>query len=599
VKLTKILAIMAFVFTGLALYTIAITPPATGYELDIYKAYPTYFWSFLIASLACGICILVRHAFFGGKSSWWLIGLLVVIFSNLIILTLPAFRGYAMFGREDALSHLGFMKDILITGHIGENYYPMIHILGVSILDIAGLSSRAVSVLTCALFSIIYIINIYLLASIISRNRGQAILVTAFASPMIYSYFHLDLHPSFSSVFMIPLLLYLYHRREKFSFDKVQWAILALILAFHIVFHHPITGLFVVAMFLSFGLSSILHRLAASYKKSGLAETTWLGRNYGGLSLIMFISFFMWYFSSVSIGQTFKKVWEWLFHQVGYSTYQEYVQVLGHTTASPSEIAKYLLNNYGAIFIYFLVSLVALIFILKWSLSKRKKVDAVIFTYGILTIVAGLSALFFYLGFFQPLNIFRGAVFLILMSVILNGLVVYELAGEESFSPTGKVIIAFTALVIIGAAIVGVLNVYRSPRIELWNEQVTRYEIEGTSWLIGHNDGQTPIQSFLVKVYRFKDLELGCQQPSNAIVNQGPIPPHFGYDINDSAAETFGFQDRYLVTSEIDIKYPMSFPEYRRHYQYTEGDFAELNSDSTVSKIYANGELEVWEVYEE
>ncbi len=606
-RLTKVLAIIAFIFIGLALYTIAITPPATGYELDIYQAYPTYFWAFLIVSIACGICILVRQAFFDEKSNWWLVGLLVIISSNLIILFLPVFRGYVIFGRADAMSHLGYMKDILITGHIGENFYPMLHILGASILDITGLSNGVVGVLIYALFSIIYIIGVYLLASVISRNRGQALLITAFAAPFMYSDYHAYLFPAFSSLFMLPLLLYLYHRLGKSSSNKVQWTILVLILALHIVFHHPVTALFVIAVFLSFGLSSILYRLVAKYKKSDLMRTTWLGKNYGWLSLILIAASFIWIFSSVTLRYTFLKAWRSVFYQIGYSTYQELTESLPSITAPVSEITSYLFNNYGAIIIYFLISLVALIFILRWSLSKRIKVDAAIFTYGILTVGAGLSMLFFWFGWYVSLNVVRAARFLILMSTILNGLVVYELASEKSFFrfgkgkflPVGKIIIAFTALLIISATFFSVFNIYRSPRIDRWNMQVTRYEIEGVNWLLEYNDGQTPIQSFLVKIYRFKDLELGGTQPSNAMINREYIPPHFGYDINDSAAETFDFQDNYLVTAEIDRQYPMVFPEHRRYYQYTEDDFLRMNSDATVTKIYANGELEIWRVYGE
>lgn len=606
-RVTKVLAIIAFIFMSLALYIIAITPPATGYELNIYKAYPPYFWVFLIGSIACGICILVRQAFRDEKSNWWLAGFLVIIFSNLIILTLPVFRGYAMFGREDALSHLGFMQDILVTGHIGtRNLYPMIHILGVSLLDIVGLSKGAVAVFIPALFSTAYMLGVYLLASVISRNRGQALLVTAFVAPFLYADIQTQLHPSFSSLFMLPLLLYLYHRREKSSSNKVQWTILVLILAFHIVFHHPEVALFAVVIFLSFGLSSILYRLVTNYKKTGLPKTTWLNRNYGTLSIIMFVAFFTWYSSSSLVQGTFRATWDWLIYQTGHSTYQFYAAELAIVERSPYYIAELLFYSHGTILLYSLVSLIAIIFIWKWSLSRKKEADATIFTYGILTMASSLSIPFFWFAYFEPMHITRGARFLIPMATILNGLVVYELAsakffsrfGKVKFFPRGKIIIGFTVLLIIGASIVGTFNVYRSPHIHLWNEYVTRYEIEGTSWLIEHQDGQTPIQSFQVKIHRFEDLKLGIQQ-NTAIIDRECIPRHFGYDINESAAETFDSPGRYLVTAEIDRKFPLILREEFRDYYYTEDDFIRLSSDATVRKIYANGELEVWEVYGE
>jgi len=69
VRIDKLLSIAAFIFITSALYIIAITPPATGYELSIYSAYPSYFWFFIIASSACGIGILIHQAFAEEKSN--------------------------------------------------------------------------------------------------------------------------------------------------------------------------------------------------------------------------------------------------------------------------------------------------------------------------------------------------------------------------------------------------------------------------------------------------------------------------------------------------------------------------------------------------
>lgn len=85
----KIVSVIAFIFITFALIIIARTPPASGYELSIYYAYPWYFWYFFCISIICGILILIHQAFTEQESNWWLIGLCIVIFSNTIFLGLP------------------------------------------------------------------------------------------------------------------------------------------------------------------------------------------------------------------------------------------------------------------------------------------------------------------------------------------------------------------------------------------------------------------------------------------------------------------------------------------------------------------------------
>ncbi len=146
VNIDKLLATVAFIFIATALFVVATACPATGYEISIYDAYPSYFWFFIIAAIACGIIILVRQAFAETPSHWWIAGFLAIMFANLVILLLPIFRGYATMGRWDVLSHIGYTRDILLTGHLtsyGEavaNYYPVIHIIIATLSHLTGLT---------------------------------------------------------------------------------------------------------------------------------------------------------------------------------------------------------------------------------------------------------------------------------------------------------------------------------------------------------------------------------------------------------------------------------------------------------------------------
>ena len=251
----KALAALAFLFIAMALVIIAITPSATGYEVSLYDAYPLHFWLLSIASIACGIGILLRQTFAPKKSEWWMVGFIIISFTNIVLLLLPMFRGYALYGLGDTVTHLGFAKDILNSGHIGEtNWYPILHIAQTTLVQVSGVTLESTYYLLVILFYGIYTGGIYLLAKSISRHSGQVSLIVAFASPLIYSYFHVAIHPNSLSLFMVPLLLYFYHKTRSTLHQRFPNSVLLVLLAFTIVFFHPITTLLAIVVLLALWL---------------------------------------------------------------------------------------------------------------------------------------------------------------------------------------------------------------------------------------------------------------------------------------------------------------------------------------------------------
>ena len=119
-----------------------LTPPADGYEMSIYAAFPWYFWALLIASVLVGQLIVLRAGVTADKdgSDWWF-GVLLVLLSNALLLFLPYARGYPYFERADVLTHLGHIRTIQTTGMIGpENIYPNIHQLVLALARLQALS---------------------------------------------------------------------------------------------------------------------------------------------------------------------------------------------------------------------------------------------------------------------------------------------------------------------------------------------------------------------------------------------------------------------------------------------------------------------------
>lgn len=634
-NIDKFLASGGFVFVLVALIVIARTPPATGYELSIYYAYPTYFWSLIIAAIACGIGILIRQAFAAQKSNWWLAGLFLVIFSNSVFLGLPFFRGYAFFPFGDAMTHIGYMKDIIATGHLGDsNYYPVVHILGVDLLTITGLSQATVVNLLFVFFSALYLLNMYLLATVVANRRGQALLITAFACPLIFSFFHARIHPSMFSLFMLPLLLYFYHRAASLPGHKAQNIALLFLVALLMTFFHPITALFAIAVLLVFALASYLHRkLAPATNPGSQLRTSKNSTKFALITAVVMVVFFSsWYLSFPSIRGSFNKVYGWLAYEitgpeiepsptepsltkppVRRSLFQSLIHTLSKAEITFTQTLALFIARYGAVFIYLLMALILSIVVLRKALVKkfkRKGFQQLDFIYSIQFLVALLISTYMLFGYAVEYQEIRIARFPLLMSTILGGLVVYGLAGRDSpqranldnLEPGKKAFIGLVAMLILATSVLSVLNVYYSPRVVKLNWQVTQMEITGTKWFSSHRDRNIGIAVANVPLGRFDDFNFGWEtSPLQRAPRLKLIPSHFGYDENSSITVTFDFQDRYLLTCEAGRMWVMVVPESVKPeaHLYTEDDFARLRTDPAVAQIYANGEFEVWKVYGE
>ncbi len=603
----KLLATIGFVSVLVALIVIARTPPAAGYELSIYNAYPAYFWFLIIVGSACGIGILIHQAFAAQKSRWWLAGLFLVIFSNSIFLGLPFFRGYAFFSLGDAMTHVGMMKDITATGHIGEgSFYPVVHVLGVSLLDITGLSHATVTNLLFVFFSTLYLLNIYLLATMVANHRGQALLITAFACPLVFSFFHTLIHPSILSLFMVPLLLYFYHRRQKIPSGQVTLIVISLLLVLVIALFHPVTAIFAVIVILALNLARSLHRHIARLKNVAAQVSAVTPKDYI-FPLAGLLAFFVWYLPRPDIRQRFTTVLDFLISGDRTSPFDRQVDTLGLAGITTAQTIELFISRFGVIFMYGIIAGIAVLIVLRMSLSRNAHPEPTHFSYAVLFVVGLAASVFSLFGFTGELDPVRISRFFLIIAPVVSGLVLYAFITRQqpfnsgSLKPGRQTLIAITVILILAASALGIFNVYNSPWVVKANSQVTRMEIAGTEWFSNHRDTAIGIAGANVYLGRFDDFNFGNETSPirRAPTYPEPIPSHFGYDKNSSVGEALAFKDRYLLTCHRGRMWPLVIPENvrPRARQYTEDDFARLRADPAAAQIYANGEFEVWRVY--
>lgn len=181
-RIDLITILLAFIFILLVQIIIIDTPPAAGYEISLYEAYPSYLWIFILAALSCGSGLLVYHAYSNYSSKLWIFGLIIPLYTELLILLLPSIRGYTTFGRWDVLEHIGYIKDILNTGNFplagmsGNNYYPVTHIIGADLSYITGLTPELLAEIFPGLFTLFYVVSVHLLARSIAHDWKETLL---------------------------------------------------------------------------------------------------------------------------------------------------------------------------------------------------------------------------------------------------------------------------------------------------------------------------------------------------------------------------------------------------------------------------------------
>ena len=287
--IVKIPAILGCLFLTLAAVIIAVTGPAHGYEISIYNAYPAFFWLLILLSFGCGLVILVGQAFANESSKKWVTGFVILLLTNMLLFLLPFFREYVVYGRADVLTNIGYVKDILLTGHItavGDqlvDIYPALHILAACVSDITMLSPEQVAILSVPLAVIFYMVSLYFLSRIVCRNRSQILLAISFGSLPLFTGAYVFFIPIDITFFLLPLTLLLFFRAYKGKTIRSRVALLiALISA---VIFHPIEGAILTLVILTcFGISSNIYSVFLGKTKHKIATL-----NYWYLYVIILV----------------------------------------------------------------------------------------------------------------------------------------------------------------------------------------------------------------------------------------------------------------------------------------------------------------------
>jgi hypothetical protein len=503
-------------------------------------------------------------------------------------------RGYEFFGSPsyDIFAHLAIISKIIDSGYLpGGLFYPIIHILAV-ILFYVGLPLRLVSSFISTIFLLLYVLFLYMLGKYFFKNKPNSRFLLIFSLPMMFSFFHYAFIPFFFAVSALPLFLYCFHKRD--SNNEIAFTILTLLLAIFIVFTHPLVSLFLI-IFL------ILYQVLLLVKRNNTFITSDHNPIFlSGISnmiIIVAVSFLAWYLNFRSILKMFSTVIDALFDQGQNTILSSQMGVVQSSNASMLDITEIIIKLYGPILIFLFIASFGFIFIL--NKLRSKSVEELDVLYGFQFLVSLLFGLSMIIGYFIVFELIRALSFAITMSTILCGIIFGKLHENTDSKKRKKWINVFVVIIICSSSVMGIFNIYESPWIKQASPSMDTMMKNGLDWFLTSKNESIPLTSDFKSIYKY---EMYHPQFNNnqkyTIMDNTSIPSHFGYDTNNTLLVSLGYNPKYLIIYEYMIqkyKYVLQSQQYK-YSIYSKNDFQKLSNDSTVNKLYMNGEFELWNI---
>jgi len=597
-RVLQTLIIFQFTLIIAALYIIWKTPPASSYELSIYWSLSLGFWLFIITSILISIGIIIISAIFRINKTYWKLGILSLFISYLIILILPTFRGYVLYGRGswDILSHIGWTKSILYTKHIDiDDFYPVVHILLAELKYISNLPLNIGSLLISSYFSLLYIVFILVCSKTISKTENQMLFILALASPLFFSFYHISIYPSLLSFFTVPLILYLFHKIESENFKKIKFAIIEIIMIFLIIFFHPMTAIIVLVIMFVF---KILEFIQIYYFK--------ITRKFNFIKLLLLtVGLFAWVFSFYRGLKYIKRVHTWLLYGTQYPSLMiSYTSLASQINLNTSQIIWLISIKYGGVFLYLILSILCLMYVVKRVITGKLNTFHFEFVYGFQFIVGLFFAIALFIGYsveFNPLRIIR---YPLLMAIFLCGITLYDffnfnILKSRNSKRTKYIIVIFILAIVWLSTIMGIFNLYPSPLIYEPNQQLTKKENEGTRWFLEKRNTAIELTATAFNLRKYENYYFGftLARKNRGPWNPNPIPSHFGYDIHKTSLDNILEKScEYIITFEYNKKAYLAFPKNIQPlvHKYLNNDFKLLHLDNSVNKVYENTGFECW-----
>jgi hypothetical protein len=572
---------------------IAATPPATGYELSMYGAYPDFLWVLISINIFFSIYTIIRSS--DNQSNNLYYGYFSILLIETIIVFLPIIRGYYSMSRGagDMYHHMFVASQILNFGYLPlTDYYPVMHIWLSIVYNFLPDFIILISIFSIVFF-ILYILSLYILGKTILGTKKGGIFVSIFGIPLIFSFLQWGFIPFFFALIIFPVILYAYQKITHNPTQKSRFYICLILLSLFIVFCHPLISVILIIMFSIFTFFELFKGWVTG-RRSNIESAN--------IVLIVSLTLVLWWLQFRSILNTLEKISSAFLGQ------GSYVSIIDHqmnviTTAKISIwlVIEIFIKTYGTICLYFSISLLFLLYII-YQYYQNKKIyeDDLIYSLQFFAaLFIGFALLTGYFVIFEPI---RAAMYGLILATILCGLFFYRLWGSVLSKKRQLGLCVLITLVMTLVCMLTMLALYSSPWLSVPNSALTYGEKNGMDWILEYRNAKIPVIRDEGSMYKYKNYyESMNARNSKNLIEYADIPANFGYMTNRTLGDSFtDLRDKkvYIITTEKMklAPYAVSVDRRNRSKWFTDSDFIRLKNDPSVNLVYSSNELGVWNV---
>jgi len=560
---------ICFIFLSISASIIYITRP-NGYEVSIYSAVPLIAWFFLLLPLFFGIIISLREALTQKTyrevivNYQFLAGLCLIVISGIIISSIPLIRGYYQWGRGDPISHLLWIQEIGLTGHLPENLiYPLSHIYMVIAGLVTNLNNLAIMENYSLLISIPAILFSFLFAkAFLGEKCAVIVLIISISSSVGSLYFFAGTIPGYLFLLITYLFMALIQQTGN---TRTSFFILLTILICAIVPGHPNavinSAIIMVIIFIFLKYEGYITKI----------------QNHTSLVpfFVLFIAFFMWISQFYLLAKTLQKMRDIFIIQSDKSEIAILQQSIDYASSYGYSWIEMFCKIYGRTAIILFISMFALYIYYKENQKIKKRIALILILSFVFIFCTGILYLT-YVGF-GPERIFSIA---IMFSSLLMVLVLYYIRDRKyTFKNIHFPAQLFIISLVIGLCVMGIPTKYSSPYLLQHNDQYTLNEKMGTDWFISYTH-EEPVYF------------LGLDTMKRYGFNQNDPPYHFGYNSNYQFGDVIT-KNSFYISNKLDHLIYIDIFSKIAPIRYQPKDFERLESDISIQKYYTNGETEI------
>jgi hypothetical protein len=522
-----------------------------------------------------GLFILVNGSFFRYNTKYWYIGFYIIVTINLLILSLPILKGYAFYGRSDSITHLGYIKDIFLTGNVGiDNFYPLTHILISLISMLSRIDFAKIMLMMNSFFYILYALGLFLLSKLLNKNKLEgALLPVAFCIILPMGVYNAEFYPIGISFMLMPLIIYIALMRTEFL--SFKYSFLFIIFLFSTVFIHPLFAIILIIILFLYGISVMITHLIKDKK----FEINSIPLNS---ILITGVSLFAWISSYFIFKSRLTGIISWFNTEVHYSFISQYNTSLAKAKMGLLDTLILAFKFYGLNFVYLTIFSLLALWVIKNLLSKKDSLDRTeIFLFlGTITFTVIALTLFF-IGFNLVSFPLRAMVPAFVFCGLFIGIILFKLISKKKNRTFSYFVVLFILFSLAGF---GVFGLHASPWLKTSTADVSFGELSAVKWTAQF----TPLNSKIISIaselpWRIRSYVYGYENTQMAL--KGPIKPSLGYNSSDYLADVYE-ESSILVVNPYDKKYYGNL--WVGLGSISLKDFQNLENDITVHKIYDN-----------